>query len=302
MIDIFSTPVSAYTNWKAASYPYHVIADTAAYDAFVWKLTDVPGGTIAGTFYCAWGTRTDGSKMLSLILGTSITSILYNSSNEYVQSYESTMSTDLLTDGDYTKIFTNEDKQKLDGLIVNPTAEMYAWSPDAGDWVNIGPISTAMTPDHADNTDIHLRAWERELWDAKSTVLLYDYDPAAAVYAVPGDIWINTITGQSFVCLSYMQGSSTWMPFGGTGEGGGEPPAPAGPVPIVGASTFNGYATGRVITHNIGHQDYDVRIMPTADPAGNLGEVWITKANSTVAIKCSGAALTAFEYVITPRA
>lgn len=120
-----------------------------------------------------------------------------------------------------------------------------------------------------------------------------EYDDASKGFMV-GDIWVNSTWGEVYFCTDATANIATWR-F--SGEGG----SPAGPAPIVGASTFNGYATGRVITHNLGHQDYDVRIMPTADPAGNLGEVWITKANSTVAIKCSGSATTAFEYVITPR-
>jgi hypothetical protein len=67
------------------------------------------------------------------------------------------------------------------------------------------------------------------------------------------------------------------------------------------ASTYNG-PTGRVITHNYGHQNYIVIVMPTATPGGNLGEVYYTKANNTVTIYNSGSFRGAFDYVILPHA
>ena len=65
------------------------------------------------------------------------------------------------------------------------------------------------------------------------------------------------------------------------------------------ASTFNS-TTGRTITHNLGHQNYNVTVIPTADPAGYLGEIYLTKADNTVVIYNSGPAVGAFEYLITP--
>lgn len=67
------------------------------------------------------------------------------------------------------------------------------------------------------------------------------------------------------------------------------------------ASTFQS-TTGRTITHNLGHQLYNVMVIPTADPGGYLGEVYLTKADNTVVIYNSGSALGAFEYLITPHA
>lgn len=67
------------------------------------------------------------------------------------------------------------------------------------------------------------------------------------------------------------------------------------------ASTFQG-TSGRTITHNYGHQNYQVIVNPTADAGGFLGEVWFTKANNTVVIYNSGAAVTAFHYTIIPHA
>lgn len=67
------------------------------------------------------------------------------------------------------------------------------------------------------------------------------------------------------------------------------------------ASTFNS-TTGRTLTHNYGHTNYQVIINPTADPGGNLGEVWYSKAVNTVTIYNSGSATGAFDYVIIPHA
>lgn len=54
-----------------------------------------------------------------------------------------------------------------------------------------------------------------------------------------------------------------------------------------GDSTFNG-SDGRSITHNFGHQNYTASVMPTTNPAGQLGEVWITRADNTITVHNSG--------------
>lgn len=64
---------------------------------------------------------------------------------------------------------------------------------------------------------------------------------------------------------------------------------------------FNG-DSGRTITHNYGHTDYMVIINPVADPAGFLGEVWISKAANTAVVYNSGAATGNFDYVVIPHA
>jgi len=65
------------------------------------------------------------------------------------------------------------------------------------------------------------------------------------------------------------------------------------------SSTFNG-SSGRVITHGKGHQNYMFLYIPTANPGGNLGEVYITKANDTVTVYNSGSFRGNFDYVIIP--
>lgn len=65
------------------------------------------------------------------------------------------------------------------------------------------------------------------------------------------------------------------------------------------SSTFNS-TTGRVLTHNYGHQNYQVLITPTADPGGNLGEVYVVKGDDTATVYNSGSATTAFDYLIVP--
>ena len=63
-----------------------------------------------------------------------------------------------------------------------------------------------------------------------------------------------------------------------------------------GSSTFT--SAGRAITHNLGHTNYRVMVIPTASPSGYLGEVWVIKANNTATIHNSGTAITAFDYAI----
>lgn len=71
-----------------------------------------------------------------------------------------------------------------------------------------------------------------------------------------------------------------------------KPPAPV---------AFN-TSSGRTITHNYGHTDYQVIVNPVADPGGNLGEVWYSKSANTVVVYNSGSAVTNFDYVIIPHA
>lgn len=65
------------------------------------------------------------------------------------------------------------------------------------------------------------------------------------------------------------------------------------------ASTWNS-TTGRVLTHNLGHTYYMVVINTTANPGGNLGEVWYDKAANTVTVYNSGSFTGAFEYAVIP--
>lgn len=107
-----------------------------------------------------------------------------------------------------------------------------------------------------------------------------------------GSFWTNTVSGDVFTCLENGEGAAVWQNITSTGGTTEDPP-------VCGSSTFNGYATGRVITHDFGTTDYDVAVMPSADPSGLIGQVWYTKSADTVAIKCSGTATTAFDYRIT---
>lgn len=64
-----------------------------------------------------------------------------------------------------------------------------------------------------------------------------------------------------------------------------------------GSSNFNS-TTGRVISHSIGHLNYRVIPIPTQNPNGYLGEVWVEKALNSFIVKCSGTATTTFDYVV----
>ena len=61
-------------------------------------------------------------------------------------------------------------------------------------------------------------------------------------------------------------------------------------------------SSGRTITHNYGHTDYQVTINPVADPGGFLGEIWFSKAANTVVVYNTGSATGNFDYVIIPHA
>lgn len=111
--------------------------------------------------------------------------------------------------------------------------------------------------------------------------------------SIVGDLWFNKSSEELFICTDDTEGAAVWTKVSGSG-GGGDTTA------IRGSSTFNGYSTGRVISHSIGSIDYDVRVTPTADPSGQLGEVWVIKGETSCTIKNSGSATTAFDYVITP--
>ena len=60
--------------------------------------------------------------------------------------------------------------------------------------------------------------------------------------------------------------------------------------------------TGHTINHSYGHTDYQVIINPVADPAGFLGDIWISKAANTAVVYNSGSATGNFDYVIIPAA
>jgi hypothetical protein len=62
-------------------------------------------------------------------------------------------------------------------------------------------------------------------------------------------------------------------------------------------STFNS-TTGRTLAHNLGTTNYHIIIEPTADTQGLLGEIYITKAANDVVVYNSGAAVTAFAYLL----
>lgn len=63
----------------------------------------------------------------------------------------------------------------------------------------------------------------------------------------------------------------------------------------VGSSNFNGTA-GVVIPHTKGDLNYRVLPIPTQNPNGYLGEVWVEKAATSFKVLCSGSATTSFDY------
>lgn len=59
-----------------------------------------------------------------------------------------------------------------------------------------------------------------------------------------------------------------------------------------------GSQNGTTITHNIGHTNYRVRITPTEDTGGYLGDVWVVKSANVFVVYNSGKWTGAFDYQI----
>lgn len=64
---------------------------------------------------------------------------------------------------------------------------------------------------------------------------------------------------------------------------------------LQGESTFNG-TSGRTITHNLGHTNYIVNIVPLQDTGGDLGDVYISKAANAFAVYNTGGFTGSFRY------
>lgn len=68
---------------------------------------------------------------------------------------------------------------------------------------------------------------------------------------------------------------------------------------IAGDGVFNS-TTGTFIAHDIGHTTYSVSIIPTANPKGTVGDIWVEKENNNIVVKCTGPANNiAFDWLIT---
>ena len=65
-----------------------------------------------------------------------------------------------------------------------------------------------------------------------------------------------------------------------------------------GSSSFAG-SGGVTITHNLGISDYTPLIVPTADPGGQLGAVFVTDiTTNSFVVRNTGSAITAFDWII----
>lgn len=70
---------------------------------------------------------------------------------------------------------------------------------------------------------------------------------------------------------------------------------------LSGASTFNG-TTGQSIAHNMGATAYNVAVVATADPNGDLGEVWVSKGTTSFTVYNTGGFRGAFDWVLVDEA
>jgi hypothetical protein len=64
---------------------------------------------------------------------------------------------------------------------------------------------------------------------------------------------------------------------------------------LQGESTFNS-TSGRTITHNLGHTNYIVNVMPLGDTGGDLGDVYISKAANAFTVYNTGGFTGSFRY------
>jgi hypothetical protein len=64
---------------------------------------------------------------------------------------------------------------------------------------------------------------------------------------------------------------------------------------LQGESTFNS-TSGRTITHNLGHTNYIVNIVPIQDTGGDLGDVYISKAANAFTVYNTGGFTGRFRY------
>ena len=89
------------------------------------------------------------------------------------------------------------------------------------------------------------------------------------------------------------------LALGGTTKNSHTHTAVNGLTPVRGSSTFNG-VSGRVIMLSTtrANTNYSVAVTPTAQPNGNLGEVWVIKATDRFTVYNSGVATSAFDYIM----
>lgn len=67
---------------------------------------------------------------------------------------------------------------------------------------------------------------------------------------------------------------------------------------ITGTSSYAGYGNARTISHSLGKTPSNVIVVPTADPQGYLGEVWISWTSTNFTVKNSGSYTGSFTYTI----
>jgi hypothetical protein len=64
-----------------------------------------------------------------------------------------------------------------------------------------------------------------------------------------------------------------------------------------GSNTFAGSGGEKTIAHGLGSSPSAVSVTPTANPSGNLGEVWCRKDATNIYVGNSGSAVTAFDWI-----
>jgi len=76
------------------------------------------------------------------------------------------------------------------------------------------------------------------------------------------------------------------------------PAGSGGSAAVIGSSTFNG-TTGRAITHSVGSTSFSVAIIPTADPGGTLGYIYVAKTTTNFTVYNTGSFIGNFDYILS---
>ena len=132
-----------------------------------------------------------------------------------------------------------------------------------------------------------------------SVKALFMSSPTAAGTGTLGKIYASAGNETEVKVYTPANFATQILALGGTTKNSHTHTEVNGLTPVRGSSTFNG-VSGRVIMLSTtrANTNYSVAVTPTAQPNGNLGEVWVIKATDRFTVYNSGSATTAFDYIM----
>ena len=148
------------------------------------------------------------------------------------------------------------------------------------------------------NTDAN-RVLRTDANGKTSVKALFMSSPTAAGTGTLGKIYASAGNETEVKVYTPANFATQILALGGTTKNSHTHTEVNGLTPIRGSSTFNG-VSGRVImlSSSRANTNYSVAVTPTAQPNGNLGEVWVIKATDRFTVYNSGSATTAFDYIM----